>query len=267
MFKKNILCALMIAAAVSHAKAENQSSLFAKPNTSQKTALLTAGAGTLTGLVTYYIASGLFDLCKTDHINITAGISALFKTGPLNILAGARKTFTTPANYIIGTATLSLGAIAAWLMYRCQPEGKFERAHSTLMDVLNNETLNALIEAEQELIKNIEESYIYHTYPRVAAYNEFINYHKKLTDALILLKEATATTEDAEFAALAQACINGIEKYIESIKTCINIIRNSDNWIEQLKGHDTMLARQAQERAAIASQQIAWNTAFNNHLN
>lgn len=262
MYKKNILCAIIIAATVSQARGEAE--LFAKPSTSPKTAILTAGAGTLTGLATYYGVSALFELCEADHINITAELHTLLTFEWANILNGVCKTFKTPANYVIGAATLSLGALAAWLTYRYQPEGKFGRAHSTLMNALNNETLNALIEAEQELIRNIDDSYMYHTYPRVAAYNEFLNYHKNMIDAVTLLKEAIVSAEDAELTQLAQKCIDKLEHYINDIKECISIIRNSDNWVEQLKGHDAMLARQAQERAAIASQQIAWNTAFIN---
>ena len=252
MYKKNLLCAVIIASGASLTTAKTDTSLFAKPSTSPKTLLLTAGAGTLTGAATFYGLGALFELLEIKH-------GSLFRFGPVQFFAGIQRAFKTPANYVIGTAALSLGALAAWLTYRCQPEGKFGRAHSTLMETLNNEILNELIAAEQELLKNIEESYIYYAYPRVAAYNEFINYHKKLTDAVKLMQEATAATEDAEFAELAQLCVGRMQQYIESIKECISIIRSSPDWIEQLKGNDTMLAREAQERAAIATQQIAFN--------
>lgn len=264
MYKKTILCAVIIAAATSPLVAQTESSLFAKPSTSTKTSLLTAGTGILAGGATYCILSKIFNCLDIEHVNIRATMGGLFNLGQFNILAGVRHTFTTPANYVIGAATLSLGALAAWLTYRYQPEGKFGRAHSTLMEALNDEILNDLIQAEQNLIENINNSYIYYTYPRVAAYNEFINYHQNLIDATNLLKEAITASEDAELIELAQHCITAINQYVDTIKGCINIIRNSDNWIEELKGHDAMLARQAQERAAIASQQIAWNTAFRN---
>jgi hypothetical protein len=67
---------------------------------------------------------------------------------------------------------------------------------------------------------------------------------------------------DQELIEMAQECISIIQMYVPEIERCINIIRNEPDWIEQLKGHDTMLARQAQERTALATQQLALNSSF-----
>lgn len=251
MFTKNMLAALIFAASACAAQAHPEQSSIEKPATSGKTITLTAGAGTLTGAATYWALSALFDFWQTDHINLSATIGGLFRVGPVQFAASVGKAFKTPANYLIGAATISTAALASWLAYRYQPEGKFDRAHNELKKVLVDEILNDLLQAQIELIENIDSAYVHHAYPRVAAFNNFVDYHKKLTDAVKLLQEASQAGSD-EVKKAVRVCQRQLQNYILEIEKCIQIIRNSPDWIKYLKGHDAMLARQAQERCCIS---------------
>lgn len=265
MYKKNILCAIIIASGAMQIAAHNEADLFPKPSKTPKTCLLTAGAGLLAGAATTFSLDQLCSFFEVTKVPFLSKIGTVFTVGPVQMFVGIRKEFSTPAPYVITACGLALGSLAAWLTYRYQPEGKFGRGHDVLTEALTDVILNDLIEAEQELLANIDDSYIHYAYPRVAAYNEFIRYHKQLTHAVKLFEEAIAHADNAEFTTLATACLDKIDQYIDDIKDCINIIRNSPDWIEQLKGHDTMLTREAHERAALAAQQIAFNTAFSNN--
>ncbi len=256
------LCASL--AATMHAKDNNILTL--KPKTSAKTGILTAGAGFTAGGATLYGLSWLLSDVNEFGATVRVAGEAFLPFRWFGMLFRFKKDVTlstdnpTIISGLITAAALSTGAFAAWLMYRYQPEGRYGRAHDKLKNVINNAQLQDLIEAEQALIENIDNGYIHHSYPRVSACNDFLRYHKSLEDAIGLFYAAIDGTEDPTLVKMARSCIDHAKQHMMHIKSCITIIRNEPDWVDQLKGYDAMLARQAQERAALATQQIAWNT-------
>ena len=260
MIKQHFLSILLITTLSMAAKPATQ--MYEKPATSLKTALFTVGAGAATGTATVFGLSWLCNYFRITDIPLFLGVGTQANLGPVHLNIGAGTACNAAPKYVIGLCGFTLGSLAAWLVYRSQPEGKFGRAQSVLVSAQLNETLNELLQAEHDLFYRIDEKYIYNTYPRVAAYNDFVNFHKKLTDARKLLKEAMHATEDTDFIYAAKECISVFDLYIDRIVDCIAIIRSQPDWTEQLKGYDTFLARQAQERAALAAQHMALNGAF-----
>ncbi len=257
-----VLCASL--ATTMHAK-DNDILTF-KPATSTKTGALTAGAGLTAGGAILYGLSCWLSETKGVSATVRVASQAFLPFRWFGMLFRFKKDVTLSTDNpniisgLITAAAITTGAFAAWLMYRYQPEGRYGRAHSKLKNVLCNTALQDLIEAEQTLIENIDNGYIHHTYPRVSACNDFLRYHKSLEDAIGLFHAAIDGTEDPALVKMARSCIDHAKQHMAHIKSCITIIRNEPDWVEQLKGYDAMLARQAQERAAIAQQQIAWNT-------
>lgn len=264
MKKAFLLCTILTAATV-QTKILHNKIMPAKPKTSLKTSLLTAGAGAVTATGVMYGLDALFTAFGVERVPFAYSLGTGFNIGPVQIRTMLRNTFSTPANYVIAGSGITLGCLAAWLMYRCQPEGKFNRSYDVINKAVCDEILNQLLQTSRSLIAEIDETYIHASYPRVAAYNAFIEYHQNLLEARKMLEEAARAANDSEFQAAATDCLLIIDTYIENIKNCIAIIRNQSDWIEQLKGYDAMLARQAQERAAIATQQIAWNGLMPQH--
>ncbi len=256
------LCAFL--ATTMHTK-DNDILTF-KPATSTKTGALTAGAGITAGGATLYGLSWLLSDVSEFGATVKVAGQAFLPFRWFSMLFRFKKEVTLSTDNpniisgLITAAAISAGALAAWLVYRYQPEGRYGRAHDKLKSVINNAQLQDLIEAEQTLIENIDNGYIHHAYPRVSACNDFLRYHKSLEDAIGLFYAAIDGTEDPTLVKMARSCIDHAKQHMAHIKSCITIIRNEPDWVEQLKGYDAMLARQAQERAAIAQSQIAWNT-------
>ncbi|MEX0849575.1 MAG: hypothetical protein WD055_05070 [Candidatus Dependentiae bacterium] len=239
---KLLLIALLMPVMHIHTEKPGAEVLQLKPNISAKTALLTAGSGIGAGSATLYALSWLLGISYRHTLNVN---------------------HPEIVSSLITAASIATGSLAAWFAYRNLPEGKYGTAHKALSQAINDEVLNELIDLQQNLIENIKNEYIEFTYPRVTAYNDFINYRKALHNATTLFREAIINSDDNLLVNMAHECIETTNAYLKEIDTCINIIRSEPDWIEQLKGHDTMLARQAQERAALAQQQVAFNTAFN----
>lgn len=256
-----LLCASFLAV-----HAQDTNILNMQPKTSLKTGLLTTGAGLTMGSATLYGLSWLLSDVNEVGATLTVASNVFLPFQWFNLLFRVKKDIELSTKNsavicgLITTAAISAGALAAWLMYRYQPEGRYGRAHGKLKNVIKNDVLQQLIEDEQTLIENIDNGYLHHAYPRVSACNDFLSYHKSLQDAIGLFSAAIRGSDDTELIDMAQICIETTKAYMEQIKGCITIIRNAPDWVEQLKGYDAMLARQAQERAALAQQQIAWNT-------
>ena len=261
MYKKMLLvCLIPLCIQAS----ESTEFVFHSPKTSGKTALLTAGAGIGTALATQYSIASLLDFFEVTQIPVSI-IGTLrvpvTKWFHLNFTSVGRCTITSK-NVINGMVIFTAGAIgtlAAWLMYSYQPEGKFTAARNKLVEAVDNNLLNELLDAQNNLLKNIDNEYIEFTYPRVAAYNDFTRFHTSLKQAARWLKEAMKATSDDELVTMAEDYIGAIEGYLEDINQCVQIIRNESDWLKQLKGYELQKTREAQEQLAFATQMAALN--------
>ena len=239
--------------------------VFHTPKTSGKTALLTAGTGIGTALATHYgIASLLnfFEVTKIPVNLITTLRVPVTNWLHLDFTGFARGSISrNVTNGMVVFTAGAVGTLAAWLMYAYQPEGKFTAARNKLVEAVDNDLLNELLNAQNNLLKNIDNEYIEFTYPRVAAHGDFVRFHTSLKQATQWLKEAIIATNDDKLVAMAEDYISIIEDYMEDISACVQIIRNEPDWLKQLKGNELQKTREAQERLAFATQMAA----FNNH--
>jgi hypothetical protein len=255
---KTILCTALLATTI--LTGHDRERLSKTPKTTPKTAIMTAAAGASAGIASIAGLGWLCNYLAITDIPIFFGIGGSTNIGPVKVNAAAGARVTSSAEYIVAGCGLAVGCLAAWLTYRYTPEGKFGRAHGKLTKALFDETLNNLIAQEQKLISNIADAYIHSHYPRVAAHNDFLTHLAALEEAELLFRQASLETDNHfELIRMARECRVVIETYITTIKRCIQIIRTSPDWQKELKGYNTMLARQAQERAALAAQQIASN--------
>lgn len=265
---KHLLTFALCISPIAPTCAKKSDALPPKPTLSPKTGILTAGAGITAGAATLYGLSWLVGTVEDRNSILNITTSVFLPIRWLSSIFGVSYQCALNVHHpkvaatLITAASLGAATLAAWLTYRYQPEGKYGRAHDTLKSAINNDTLSELISAEQTLVEHIETKYIHCAYPRVTAYNDFIRYHKALKDAIRLWHEAIDATDDQQLIQMARTCIEQSKTFLQNFERCISIIRNQPDWIEQLKGHDAMLARQAQERTAIATQQIAMNTTF-----
>ena len=240
--------------------------VFHSPKTSGKTALLTAGAGIGTAIATQYSIASLLNFFEVTEIPVN--LIATLRVPVTNWLhldfTGFGRCSITSRSVINGMVIFTAGAVgtlAALLMYAYQPEGKFTGARNKLVEAVDNDLLNELLDAQNNLLKNIDNEYIEFTYPRVAAYGDFIKFHTSLKLAAKWLKEAITATNDGELVIMAEDYISIIESYMEDINHCVHIIRNESDWLEQLKGNELQKTREAQEQLVAATQMAA----FNNH--
>ncbi len=239
--------------------------VFHTPKTSGKTALLTAGAGIGTAMATQYSIASLLNFFEVTQIPVSIiGTLRVPVTNWLHLDFTGFGRCSTSRNVINGMVIVAAGAagtLAALLMYAYQPEGKFTAARNKLVEVADNDLLNELLDAQNNLLKNIDNEYIEFTYPRVAAHGDFVRFHTSLKQATKWLKEAITATNDAELVTMAEDYIETIKSYLEDLNHCVQIIKNEPDWLEQLKGNEMQKTREAQERLALATQMAA----FNNH--
>jgi tetratricopeptide (TPR) repeat protein len=263
MHIKQLFCTLLFVASATHPSPETD--LFIKPGISAETTFLSGGAGIAAAAAATFGLGWLCNYLDITEIPLFFGIGSSAHLGPIRLDAAAGAAISATPKYIIGACGATLGCLAAWLTYRYQPEGKFSRAHSTLKEALLDEVLNELIAHEETLLNALDNTYIQSAYPRVEAYNNFIAYLKNLEHAVKLFKEVLHDTSDDEYITRTHSCLRAVETYIEHIKYCIRIIRTAPNWQEELNGYNIMLSRLAQQQTAIATQNLALNTAFHCH--
>ena len=235
MYKKMLLvCLIPLCAQAS----EPTDFVFHSPKTSGKTALFTAGAGIGTALATQCSIESLLNFFEVTEIpvNLIATLRVPVTRWFSLDFAGFGRCSITSRNVINGMVIFTAGAVgtlAALLMYAYQPEGTFTAARNKLVEAVDNDLLNELLDARNNLLKNIDNEYIEFTYPRVGAYFDFIRFHTSLKLAAKWLKEAITETNDDELVAMAEDYISIIESYMEDINACVQIIRNEPDWLKQ----------------------------------
>ncbi len=261
MYKKIMLTCLI---PLSMQATEPTEFVFHSPKTSTQTALLTGGAGIGAAFATYYGLASLLNYMEVTHLPLNGiGILRIPVTDWLTFGVKGSGNFTFKENAIKNMVFLTAGAagaLAAYLTYSYQPEGKFSAARDKLLEAFDDSLLNELLNAQDNLLENIDHEYIQRHYPRVAAYHDFIRFHKSLKIASAWLKEAAQATDDQELANIAADYITLLEEYLEDIHDCIHIIKNEPDWLKQLKGYELRKTRKAQEELVVATRMAAMCT-------
>ena len=248
MYKKMLLVCLI---PLSIQASEPTDFVFHSPKTSGKTALFTTGAGMGGACAVHYALASLCNFFEITRIPVKANLFAL----PTNwLLLGVPLDFSLNSQKVIAAIAVSAGLYAAYKMFYYLPEGKFSTGRNQLFNVLEDETLNALLEVKDNLLEHTDHTYIEYTYPRLSAHNVFMAHRIALRQAAQELQDViNSSTDDAEMKAMSKAYKRAIERYITEIDDCIKTIKEDPAWLEELKAFEMQQAREAQQQLVQAT--------------
>ena len=143
-----------------------------------------------------------------------------------------------------GLGALGLGGTIYGVLYQFTPEGRLGRAKGMMAQVSSNPIVMSSFKREEDVINAVQECYITEDLWLVSAYNNLTRLLEQARSAIELLQAAKEESRDALLVGQCDELCASARTAIKNIMHVVKIIRNNNEYIEQLKLHKKVVAQE-----------------------